>query len=96
LKLRLHIDRVVIDAGALQGERPAAVRAALERELARLFESSVDPAQFKTGGATPSLPAIALPAPKGRESFSARVASAVHSRITSRDNNHANPRPEKA
>ena len=73
MKIHVHIDRLVIDGAAHDGE---AVRAALTRELSQLF-AGAPPAL--AGMALPSLRAHAPPVPAGTaESLGSSVALALH------------------
>jgi hypothetical protein len=57
VNFNLHIERLVLDGLPVSSLQGAAVRAALERELARAFAAGGVPAQWSTGGIVPRLPA---------------------------------------
>ena len=73
MKIHVHIERLVIDGAAHDGD---AVRTALTRELAQLFADS--PPEL-AGFAVPSMRALAPAAPMDTaESLGSGVAQALH------------------
>ncbi|EIL97802.1 hypothetical protein RHOFW104T7_13815 [Rhodanobacter thiooxydans] len=78
MSIELHIERLVIDEAALGGERPAAVRLALERELAARLGAPGAVDALRSLGAMDALPPSTLP-PAGhpRDRLGMRIAAAV-------------------
>jgi hypothetical protein len=82
MSIELHIERLVIDEALLRGERPAAVRAAIEGELTRQLARPGSADALRGIGAVASLPSVALPvAQHPRQDLGARVANAVQQRL---------------
>lgn len=78
MSIELHIERLVIDAAVLGGERAADVRAAIERELARRLAQPEAIGALRHIGVVAALPSTSLPtAAHPRDRLGARVASAV-------------------
>lgn len=78
MSIELHIERLVIDAALLGGERAADVRAALERELARRLATPGAAAALRGLGALESLsPQPLVRARHSRELLGGRIADAV-------------------
>ena len=57
MNINLHIERLILDGLPVSSLQGAAVRAAIERELARALTAGGLPGQWSTGGAVPRLPA---------------------------------------
>jgi hypothetical protein len=77
VSIELHIERLVIDEALLAGERPVAVRQAIERELGRRLASAGTAEALSCLGSVAMLPSAALPPVSPRDSFGVRIASAV-------------------
>ncbi|CAM5610641.1 hypothetical protein [Rhodanobacter lindaniclasticus] len=78
MSIALHIERLVIDAAALGGERAADVRLAVERELARRLAQPGAVEALRGLGALPALPPQLLPVAAHRhEPLGPRIATAV-------------------
>lgn len=78
MSIVLHIERLVIDAAALGGERAADVRAALERELvARLAAPGAGDALRRLGSIDALPPQRLAAARHPRELLGGRIAGAV-------------------
>ena len=56
MNVNVHIERLILDGLPVSSLQGAAVREALERELARVLAHSDLPGQWGTGGAVPHLP----------------------------------------
>jgi hypothetical protein len=79
VRLRLHIERLVLDGLPLGPGDAERVRAAAQRELARLLASPALSARLRAGGAIPSLPGAPLPATARSPAELGRdVARSVH------------------
>ncbi|RUL78932.1 hypothetical protein [Dyella choica] len=77
MTIALHIERLVLDAALLDGERGEVVRSAIERELAQRLAGH-DPEVLRHIGAVASLPVQNLPqATLAHISIGARVAAAT-------------------
>jgi hypothetical protein len=82
MSIDLHIERLVIDAALLRGERPAAVRAAIERALTRQLAHPGSIDALRGIGTVASLPSVALPASRHPgQDLGTRVANAVQQRL---------------
>jgi hypothetical protein len=57
MNVNLHIERLVLDGLPVSSLQGAAVRRALERELARALAADGLPGAWGSGGAVPGLPA---------------------------------------
>ncbi|KZC17921.1 hypothetical protein RHOFW510R12_03480 [Rhodanobacter sp. FW510-R12] len=78
MSIELHIERLVIDAALLGGERATDVRATLERELGQQLAQAGAIDTLHSLGTVAALPPMTLPAAvRLHEPFGARVASAV-------------------
>lgn len=78
MSIELHIERLVIDAAVLGGERADALRVAIEHELGRRLASPGTPCALRDIGARAALPPISMPAaPRRHETLGARIAGAV-------------------
>jgi hypothetical protein len=73
----LHIDRVVVDECLLGKETGAAVRAALERELAARLASHGVAGSLSGIGSIDALPAVPMAPARPRQHLGARIAAAV-------------------
>jgi hypothetical protein len=74
----LHIDRLVLDEALLDGERPLAVRSAIERELAATLAQPFASKALQRIDAAASLPVVPLPSTLYRQDLlGSRVARAV-------------------
>ena len=83
MSIELHIERLVIDAAVLGGERAADVRAAIERELAqRLAQPGAIDALRRIGAAGALPPAVLPMAVHPRDRLGVRVASAVQQSLS--------------
>jgi hypothetical protein len=60
MNINLHIERLILDGLPLEARDGAAVRAAVETELARLLSHNDGATSRQTGGATPSVRADAI------------------------------------
>jgi tRNA threonylcarbamoyladenosine modification (KEOPS) complex Pcc1 subunit len=60
MNINLHIERLILDGLPLEARDSAALRAAVEGELARLLSQNADISNWRTGGATPSVSAAAI------------------------------------
>ena len=60
MNIKLHVDRVVMEAGTLAAKDAAPFRAALSRELRRLLAAGGVPQAWRGGGALAEAPAGAL------------------------------------
>lgn len=78
MRIEMHIERLVLDQALLGGERAAAVRSAIELELAqRLAGPEVDIA-LRSIGSVASLPSASLPLARHSEKqLGPRIATAV-------------------
>ncbi|HEY8683617.1 MAG TPA: hypothetical protein VIM06_10640 [Rhodanobacter sp.] len=82
MSIVLHIERLVIDEVVLQGERPAAVRMAIESELTRYLAQPGAIDALRGIGAVASLSPATLPvASHPQQRLGVRVASAVQQRL---------------
>lgn len=86
MKIKLHIERMVLDGLAVDRTQGGRVRAAVEQELTRLLASGGVAPELKSGGAVPAVRAGKLkvesrsrPADLGRH-----IAGAVYGGIGSR------------
>lgn len=78
MRIDVRIERLVLDEALLGGERPAGVRAGLERELARRLATPGALDALRRIGAVEALPPLALPAARGpQEPLGARIAAAL-------------------
>ena len=81
MKVRLHIERLVIEGIDLPSDRVPAFRSALSGELGRLIaERGVD-ATLHSGGRVPSVTAAAVEVPHGGQSprrLGEAIARSVH------------------
>lgn len=92
MKIVLHVDRIVLDGlDVAPGDAPR-IRAAVERELARLFAGT--PTERFTGGATPRLSAPGIASVRGEtpEALGGRIAAAVHGGLSTEYGGAARPR----
>jgi hypothetical protein len=79
VSIRLHIERLVIDEALLGGERAAAVRTAIERELGRLLAVPDAAVALRGIGSIASLPPASLPLGRQpKDPLGTRVATAVN------------------
>jgi hypothetical protein len=82
MRIRVAIDRLVVDGPLLQGEEPAAVQRALELELSRLLAVHTNRTAFIADGALPTLPpALLVTVPRSRSGLGQRIAAAVHNSV---------------
>lgn len=76
--MELHIERLVLDASLLQGERPGDVRAAVQRELAQWLRTPGATAALRQLGHVATLrPATAATAHNEPGPLAARIAATV-------------------
>jgi hypothetical protein len=78
MKVRIHIDRLVIDGLDLRHGGRGHLRAAVEQELARLVGENGLAAPLKAGIAVPSLPAPGIEASGSPADLAAAIAGAVY------------------
>lgn len=78
MSIELHIERLVLDAALLGGEPAAAVRSAIERELARQLAMPGVALALRGIGSVASLPHASLPpASHPNDQLGPRIATAV-------------------
>ena len=80
MNVNLHIERLILDGLPVSPLQGAAVRSALERELARLVAQIGLPGQWGSGGTVPHLPAQQFNlAPDERpDSIGRHIARSLH------------------
>lgn len=82
MSIELHIERLVIDAAVLGGERAGDVRAAIERELAQRLAQPGSIDSLRGIGTIDRLSTALMPAAHHpRESLGQRTAAAVGDRL---------------
>lgn len=78
MSVHLHIDRVIVDRGVLDGAHVRDLGDALQHELARLFATPDAGAALAGLGAVDALSPLAMaPARPGQEGLAARIAATV-------------------
>lgn len=78
MSMELHIERLVLDASLLQGERPCDVRAAVQRELAQWLRAPGATAALRQLGHVATLrPAASATAHDDAGPLATRIAAAV-------------------
>jgi hypothetical protein len=77
-KVRLRVDRVVLDGVALEPRAAARFRAGLEGELSRLLADGGVPGAWRAGGAQPSSPAAAVASTGGGGGGGPATPAAAH------------------
>jgi len=79
----LHIERLLLDGLPLTAAQGAQVRAAVERELARMLAGGGVADALRGGGAVPQVPAphIALAPAERPDAIGRHVARALHASI---------------
>ena len=87
MKIRLHIERVVLEGLELSRAEAKGVRASLEAQLTQLLAGGLAP-QFLSGGAYSSLPGLGPEPPQGTpthatpaNTLGSQVAQAVYGGI---------------
>lgn len=65
MRIRLHIEHLVLDGLPVTAAQGAQVKAALETELGRLLSAHGVAREFQSGAALPSVNAAAMQAPRG-------------------------------
>ena len=92
MSIQLHIERLVIDEALLGGERAAAVRTAIERELGRLLAVPDAAVALRGIGSIASLPTASLPqARQPKDQLGTRVATAVNQALGVRETRSSQP-----
>lgn len=82
MRLRIRIDRVILDGVPIASAHAPSVRAAIESELGRLFTEHGLPDSLRRGGATPHLRAPdARVAPGQPVRTGTHIAGAVYRRL---------------
>jgi hypothetical protein len=83
MRVRVHIERLILDGLPLGGLDGPRLQAALSEELTRLIGAQGISAELRNGGAYPSLPteALFLARDENPRRLGTRVAKAVFSRI---------------
>lgn len=84
MSIELHIERLVLDEALLQGERPAAVRLAMESELARLLGRPGFTGTLQRIGNVTDLPGVPLaPGKQAHGQLGVRIAGAIGQSVES-------------
>lgn len=78
MTIRLHIDRIVLDAGLLPGASVPAMEAALGAELSRLLAANPVFAGQAPGAALARIDLGHMTAPTGGDSFGAALAAVLN------------------
>ena len=83
MKIRVHIDRLVLDGLPVTSAQGAHVRAAVERELARRLATGGLASEWRAGGAVPRVqaPHFAFAAHDRPNAIARHIARSVHARI---------------
>lgn len=83
MKIAVHIERLVLDGLAVTPAQGAQVRAAVERELARMLAAGGVADGLRGGGAVPQVPAPSFTlSPNARpDAIGRHVARSVHASI---------------
>jgi len=83
MRIKLHIERLVLDGLPASGADGPRLRAAVEAELARLLATGGLSRELATGGAVPQLPAPAISVDRGEQpgALGRAVARSVHAGI---------------
>jgi hypothetical protein len=80
VNVNLHIERLILDGLPVSSLQSAAVRSALERELARVLAQGGLPGQWGAGGAVPRLPVQQFTLAPGErpEAIGRHIARSLH------------------
>ena len=83
MKIRLHIERLVLDGLPVSGLQGPVVQAAVERELTHLLTGSGLSHEFRAGGAVPNLRSRNIRLEQGSQpqAVGRQIAGAVYSGI---------------
>jgi len=86
MKIRLHIERLVLDGLPLERRQAPQVQAALERELSRLLSAEGRGRDWRTDGAVARLKAPAIRLTKGNppQAIGRDIAKSIHAALGAR------------
>jgi hypothetical protein len=81
MKIVVEIDRLVLEGIPVNGAQSGIVRAAVEREMARLLAVHGMPPQWRLGGSAPRLSGPAVRIPDKPAAIGTHIAAAVHASL---------------